>query len=491
MDAFSPLTRDWFSRTFAAPTKVQELGWAHIARGEHVLLVAPTGSGKTLAAFLYCIDRLSALPPTAAEGVRVLYVSPLKALVYDIDRNLRAPLEGLRLSAQSSGAPWRVARVAVRTGDTSARERRVQARSPADILVTTPESLYLLLASAAREGLRTVETVIVDEVHALAPNKRGAHLALSLERLAALTARDPQRIGLSATAHPASEVARFLGGDRPVSIVDVSGRPYLDLAIAMPTSAPADLGPGAAPSPPAEERTLWPAIYRQLSELVAKHQSTIIFVNSRGLCERLCRKLNELSPSSVVRAHHGSIAREERERIETALKAGQLRAIVATSSLELGIDMGAVDLVVLLESPGSVARGLQRVGRAGHQVGAQSKGRIVPKHPADLIECTVLAERMRAGLIEPLSVPNCPLDVLAQQLVAMCSVEPWTVADAEKLARRTASYRTLSRELLSSVLDMLSGRYPSTELADLRRDWCGTATKTCSRHDLAQKPWRS
>ena len=416
MDRFGPATHAWFTSAFAAPTPVQEQGWARIAAGEHALLIAPTGSGKTLAAFLWCIDRLSHGRDGQARepGVRVVYVSPLKALVYDVERNLRAPLVGIARAAERLGIEVALPSVAVRTGDTPARERQAQVRHPADILITTPESLYLLLTSQARETLRTVDTIVVDEVHALAPTKRGAHLALSLERLARLAERDPQRIGLSATAKPLDAVARFLGGDRSVSIVDTGAAPRLDVEIVVPVadmtrpeeSLPASAGNGGTSLLAGEERGergMWPAIYPRLLELLESHRSTIVFVNSRGLCERLTRRLNELASAEssadgrarvpgvdlgsgpetppervIARSHHGSLAHSERKHIEEMLKAGQIQAIVATSSLELGIDMGAVDLVILVESPSSAASGLQRVGRAGHGVGEVSKGRLFP-----------------------------------------------------------------------------------------------------------------
>ena len=486
---FGPAARAWFESSFERATPVQAKGWARIAAGEHALLIAPTGSGKTLAAFFWCIDRLSrdgaiGSAPAATPrppGVRVLYISPLKALVYDIERNLRAPLVGVRRAAEKLGLPVRMPRVAVRTGDTPARERLEQARDPAEILVTTPESLYLILGSAQRETLRSVEWVIVDEIHALAPSKRGAHLALSLERVAQLTARDPQRIGLSATARPLAEVARFLGGDRPVAVVDTSARPRLDVEIRVPvpdmtrpvTPASQQLdnrSPARFLTPGGAEASLglWPAIHPALLEEVLGHRSTILFVNSRGLCERLCQRLNELAGEEILRAHHGSIAHEQRREIEEALKAGRIRGIVATSSLELGIDMGAVDLVLLVESPGSVARGLQRIGRAGHQVGEVSKGRIYPKHRGDLLEATVVCRGMEEGAVEATSIPRNPLDVLSQQIVAMCGVAPVAVDELERVVRRAANYRDLSRDALVAVLDMLAGRYPSTDFAELR-----------------------
>ena len=496
---FGPAAQGWFDETFGEPTPVQADGWPRIAAGDHALLIAPTGSGKTLAAFFSCIDALGRRPADDdVPGVRVLYVSPLKALVYDIERNLRAPLVGIERVARRDGQTFRPPRVAVRTGDTPTADRRAQARDPAEILVTTPESLYLILGSAQRETLRTVRTVIVDEIHALAPTKRGAHLALSLERVSALCGeRDPQRLGLSATATPLPEVARFLGGDRPVEIVDTSQPPRLDLTISVPVpdmTRPGDARPALeAPEPPASsegedmlpessmlarlfhspgaedpDSSLWPAIYPRLLEAIRAHRSVILFVNSRGLCERLANRLNELAGEDLVRAHHGSIAHEQRRQIEEELKSGQRRAIVATSSLELGIDMGAVDLVLLVESPGAVASGLQRVGRAGHQVGVPSRGIVFPKHRGDLLEATVVAAGMRDGAVEPLRVPRNPLDVLAQQVVAMVAMDGWSVPALLGLVQRAASFAGLSRELLDAVLDMLAGRYPSTDFAELR-----------------------
>ncbi len=480
---FHRATQTWFEENFPAPTEVQARGWKQIAAGKHALLVAPTGSGKTLAAFLAGIDALGQRPPDAQPGVQLLYVSPLKALVYDIERNLRAPLVGITRVAERLELPFVPPRVAVRTGDTPQKARQQQARDPAEILVTTPESLYLLLGSKAAETLRTVDTVIVDEIHALAPSKRGAHLALSLERLAEL-ADDPQRIGLSATVRPLDVVAGFLGGTRPVEIVDTSRRPAMDLTVSIPVPdmqnpvVVTDDKPRSGSilgelysrevGTPETERGIWPAIYPQILEEIRAHRSTIVFVNSRGLCERLTQKLNELAGEELVRAHHGSVSHTRRAEIEEGLKAGEIRGIVATSSLELGVDMGAVDKVLLVESPGSVARGLQRIGRAGHQVGETSSGQIFPKFRGDLLECAVVSQRMLEGELEPLAVPSRPLDVLAQQLVAICSLGPRGVDELETLTRRAAPYSDLSRPLLEAVLDMLSGRYPSTDFADLR-----------------------
>ena len=511
MELFGPATRAWFGGSFEGPTQVQREGWPAIARGEHSLLIAPTGSGKTLAAFLWAIDKVSRLPTDAPAGVRVLYVSPLKALVYDVERNLRAPLVGIRRSGELIGHPVRPIEVSVRTGDTSQRARREMARRPGDLLVTTPESLYLLLTSQARSILATVDTIIVDEIHALAPTKRGVHLALSLERLAAMTERDPQRIGLSATARPLDVVAKALGGDREVCVIDAAAPPNLELSVhvlvpdmtrpsahlALELSEPepassavvaVDLTDDEAPDPgddpyddpiygealarmtasPEERTSIWPSIHPELIALIRSHRTTIIFTNSRGLCERLAGSINELAEEELVRAHHGSVAHEQRTEIEELLKEGKLPGLVATSSLELGIDMGTVDLVVQIESPGSVASGLQRVGRAGHGVGEISRGRIFPKHRGDLLEATVVAREMLAGAIEPLRVPRNCLDVLAQQIVAMCVDTTRTVEEIEQLVRRTYAYQDLTRTVLHSVLDMLVGRYPSSDFAELR-----------------------
>ena len=481
---FSAATRSWFSDAFTAPTEVQRLGWRAIAGGKHALLVAPTGSGKTLAAFLAGIDYCLTLPADAPGGVRVLYISPLKALVYDVERNLRAPLVGIGHKAAALEQPVRDVRVDIRTGDTPQKARRHQAKTPADILVTTPESLFLMLGSRARETLRSVHTVIIDEIHALAPTKRGAHLALSLERLAGRCISDPQRIGLSATVRPLDEVARFLGGRRPVEMVDLSTPPNIDLQVSVPVpdmehvgdTAPARRGGsilGALYSreigtPQPAERGIWPAIYPQLLQQIRDNRATIIFVNSRGLCERLTQRLNELAEEEVVRSHHGSVSHAKRAEIEEGLKQGLIRGIVATSSLELGIDMGAVDRVILVESPGSVARGLQRVGRAGHQVGEQSVGRIFPKFRGDLLESTVIAQRMVAGDIESIRVPQNALDVLAQQIVAMCCDGPLTVGAIEALVQRAYPFQQISADALQAVLEMLSGHYPSQDFADLR-----------------------
>ena len=484
---FGPAVRAWFEATFEAPTPAQAEGWAAIASGRHTLIHAPTGSGKTLAAFLWCLDRLVTDPrpaPTREQPgtVRVLYISPLKALTYDVERNLRAPLAGIAHEAARLGqAPPSIA-VASRTGDTPADERRDLVRHPPDILVTTPESLYLLLTSQAREILAGVEHVIIDEVHAIAGTKRGAHLALSLERLEHQRGPDAtpiQRIGLSATQRPLETIARFLGGigdGREVAIVDAGARKPLEIQVVVPVEDMARLGevlpmdeqPGG-PVVGGEMRTsIWPAIHPRILELIRSHRSTIVFTNSRRLAERLAQRLNELAGEELVRAHHGSIAREQRLEIEEELKAGRLPALVATSSLELGIDMGAVDLVIQVESPTSVARGLQRIGRAGHQVGEPSKGVIFPKYRGDLLETAVVVKGMHDGSIEQTILPRNPLDVLAQQLVAMTIGERFTVDELLEIVRRAAPFETLTREALEGVLGMLSGAYPSDEFAELK-----------------------
>ncbi len=488
LDVFSPAARTWFGATFDEPTPAQSQGWAAIARGEHTLILAPTGSGKTLAAFLWAIDRLTTEPPPPPDlRTRVLYISPLRALAVDVEKNLRAPLAGIEHAAERDGAPLaHHPVVGIRTGDTPANERRTMLKRPPDILITTPESLYLMLTSAARETLRGVRCVIVDEIHAVAATKRGAHLALSLERLERLTETPPQRIGLSATQRPLEEIARFLGGQtkagpRPVTIVDTGHRKAMEIEVVVPVEDMSELGAIAEQTGPAPKllgpstdgrspavASIWPAIHPQLLDLIRTHRSTIVFVNARRMAERLAARLNELAGEDLVRAHHGSLAREQRTEVEDALKEGRLRGIVATSSLELGIDMGAVDLVIQVESPGSVASGLQRIGRAGHQVGEPSRGKIFPKFRGDLLEAAVVTQRMREGLIEETRYPRDPLDVLAQQLVAMCAVEEWAVDDLAAVVRQTANFSDLSDAVFTAVLDMLAGRYPSDDFAGLR-----------------------
>ncbi|HET6969104.1 MAG TPA: DEAD/DEAH box helicase, partial [Ornithinibacter sp.] len=517
LDRFSPATAAWFRGSFSAPTTAQEGAWDAISSGHHALVVAPTGSGKTLSAFLWALDRLGSqpVPEERKERCRVLYVSPMKALAVDVERNLRSPLVGIRHAATRLGLPEPDITVAVRSGDTPADERRAFARAPSDVLITTPESLFLILTSAAREALAGVQTVILDEVHALAGTKRGAHLALSLERLDALLATPAQRIGLSATVRPVEEVARFLAGGRPVEVVQPPSTKEWDLRVVVPVPDMAELGQptgdlSGAASGQEQRASIWPHVEERIVDLVAEHTSTLVFSNSRRLAERLTTRLNEIwverveaadggdtvgapggvqraavltrtpaqlmaqsgassgAPAVLARAHHGSVSKEQRASIEEELKSGRLPAVVATSSLELGIDMGAVDLVVQVESPPSVASGLQRVGRAGHQVGAVSRGVLFPKFRGDLVQTAVVVERMLAGQIEALRVPANPLDVLAQQVVAMCALDEWTVDDVLALARRAAPYAALTRPVLESVLDMLAGRYPSDEFAELR-----------------------
>jgi ATP-dependent Lhr-like helicase len=564
---FSEATRSWFQAAFAEPTPAQAQAWGAIGRGENTLVIAPTGSGKTLAAFLWAIDKLAAepAPAEAKQRCRVLYVSPLKALAVDVQRNLRSPLTGIGHAARRLGLPEPDIRVGVRTGDTAADERRKLAGKPPDILITTPESLFLMLTSRARDTLRSVQTVIIDEVHALAGGKRGAHLALSLERLDALRAaggegdgaggdgasdgRQPvQRIGLSATVRPPEEVASFLGGARPVSIVAPPSGKQLELKIVVPVEDMADLqmsagAPGRDPDgrgrgagngragagavledpgdggDPVRQHSIWPHVEERVLDLIQAHRSTIVFANSRRLAERLCARLNELAaeraeeaeqaaaeqaaehgsaepggsagdfrrpapgaPAEVMaqggtgsgavpvvaRAHHGSVSRQERTQIEEALKSGRLPAVVATSSLELGIDMGAVDLVIQVESPPSVASGLQRTGRAGHNVGDISRGVFFPKYQGDLVQAAVVTQRMQTGQIEQLRMPRNPLDVLAQQIVAMTAMDDWEVGELEQTVRRAAPFSGLTRPVLDAVLDMLAGLYPSEDFGGLR-----------------------
>ncbi|HVV91024.1 MAG TPA: DEAD/DEAH box helicase, partial [Solirubrobacterales bacterium] len=530
---FSAPVRRWFEASFEGPTPAQAGGWAAISGGDNALICAPTGSGKTLASFLWGIDRL-AREPELGTGVKLVYISPLKALSYDIERNLRAPLRGIGADIA----------VGLRTGDTSQKDRRAMAKTPPDILITTPESLYLMMSSSVREILTGVEAVIVDEIHAVAQTKRGSHLSLTLERLDHLvrTAGEAppepsssgiQRIGLSATQRPLERIAQFLvGPKRECRIVDAGTRKALDLEIVVPVEDMADPGAPAYPSedgtaqpsevePSAHVRSIWPAIYPELLRLVQAHTSTIVFVNNRRAAERLAKRLNELAngegeqelpatehgghgvagaasggasaeqqrggsgeappdaasdgasevlgaPVEIARAHHGSLSHEERTLVEEMLKSGELPCLVATSSLELGIDMGAVDLVIQVESPKSVTRGLQRIGRAGHGIGETSKGRIFPKYRGDLLECAVVARRMREGEIEETTIPQNPLDVLAQHLVSMAALDEWPVDEVERVVTATESFHDLSREQLENVLDMLDGRYPSDRFAELR-----------------------
>ncbi|HEY2822249.1 MAG TPA: crosslink repair DNA glycosylase YcaQ family protein [Candidatus Acidoferrum sp.] len=521
-DLFHPAVRDWFSAVFIAPTRPQILGWPAISRGDSSLIFAPTGTGKTLAAFLWCINRLmfSTDKPPEEARCRVLYISPIKALAVDVERNLRAPLVGIAQAAQRLGHTYQEPTVAIRTGDTPQSERARFLRHPSDILITTPESLYLLLTSQPRELLRSIDTVILDEIHALVPTKRGSHLSLSLERLEKLTGRRLQRIGLSATQRPLEEVARFLGGAevpnttsksdatelkpqetssldpdstppapdqplaefessfyapvyRPVTIIDAGELKRLDLRVEVPVEDMArldDIDP--LPSGPASQGpkrpSIWSAIHPKLLEQIKAHRSTLIFVNNRRLAERISGAINDLAQETLVRAHHGSVAVAQRKEIEDRLKLGTLRGLVATSSLELGIDMGAIDLVIQIESPPSVASGMQRVGRASHHVGAVSNAVIYPKYRADLVACAAITQAMYQGQVESVHYPRNPLDVLAQQIVAIISFDEWHVDDLFQLVRSAAPYANLTRSVFESVLDMLAGRYPSDEFAELR-----------------------
>ncbi|MFI6704423.1 ATP-dependent helicase [Streptomyces sp. NPDC050509] len=499
LDSFSPATRGWFTGAFSAPTAAQEGAWRALQEGSDVLVVAPTGSGKTLAAFLAALDELAASPPPAEakKRCRVLYVSPLKALAVDVERNLRSPLTGIRQESVRRGLPEPQVRVGIRSGDTPPADRRSMATRPPDILITTPESLFLMLTSSARDALAGVETVILDEVHAVAGTKRGAHLALSLERLDELLPRPARRIGLSATVRPVEEVARYLSPQRRVEIVQPPSGKEFDLSVVVPVEDLGELGGSpASETESGEKPSIWPHVEERIADLVQAHRSTIVFANSRRLAERLCNRLNEIayeratgrtmpeehSPAEVMaqsgaakgappllaRAHHGSVSKEQRSQVEEDLKAGRLPAVVATSSLELGIDMGAVDLVVQVESPPSVASGLQRVGRAGHQVGAVSTGVVFPKYRGDLVQAAVVTERMRGGSIEALRVPANPLDVLAQQLVAMVALDTRLVDDLLAVVRRAAPFAALPDSAFHAVLDMLAGRYPSDAFAELR-----------------------
>ena len=509
LSLFHPAVQSWFAETFTTPTDAQALAWPSLARGESTLLLAPTGSGKTLAAFLHGLDRLMFAPvPEREKRCRILYVSPLKALAVDVERNLRAPLTGVANVAELRGDAFHTPTVWIRTGDTPARERAKFARHPADIVITTPESLYLLLTSNSREALRSVQTVIIDEIHALVPTKRGAHLALSLERLEALVGRPLQRVGLSATQRPLDEVARFLGGVgtagvegpalalgkdesdplaalneprnakhrprfRPVTIVDAGKKKRLSLRVEVPVEDMSaigkvvDIASGPASQGPVRA-SIWTAIHPRLLELVREHQSTLIFVNSRRISERLAAAINELAGEILVYAHHGSLAPAQRLEIEDRLKSGTIRGLVATSSLELGIDMGALDLVIQIEAPPSVASGLQRVGRAGHQVGATSSGIVFPKYRADLLACAAVTRAMQEGDVEITRYPRNALDVLAQQIVAAVAIDEWNVDALLALVRSSAPYAELPRSIFENVLDMLAGRYESDDFAELR-----------------------
>lgn len=491
LEKFSAITREWFGSTFSAPTTAQAAAWQAIADGNNTLVIAPTGSGKTLAAFLWALDSLAAAGERPA-GTRVLYISPLKALAVDVERNLRTPLAGLTRIAERHGLPPPEISVGVRSGDTPPQRRRQLVNSPPDVLITTPESLFLMLTSAARETLAGVQTVIVDEIHAIAAGKRGAHLAVSLERLDALRDGPPaQRIGLSATVRPPEELARFLSGPAPTTIVAPPSAKRFELTVQVPVPDMANL----------TDNTIWPDVESRLVDLIEAHGSTIVFANSRRLAERLTARLNEIhaersgvelaaqanrqvpggAPAHIMgsgqtygadtvlaRAHHGSVSKEQRALVEEDLKHGLLKAVVATSSLELGIDMGAVDLVIQVEAPPSVASGLQRIGRAGHQVGEVSRGVLFPKHRTDLIGCAVSVQRMLTGQIETMRVPTNPLDILAQQTVAAAALEPLDADRWFETVRRSAPFATLPRSVFEATLDLLSGKYPSTEFSELR-----------------------
>lgn len=531
LERFTPATQDWFRGAFDAPTPAQVGAWEAISDDRNALVVAPTGSGKTLSAFLWAIDSTFREKITGADepGTRVLYISPLKALGVDVERNLRSPLIGIGQSAHRLGLPVPPVTVGVRSGDTTASDRRKLVSEPPDILITTPESLYLMLTSRAGETLRGVHTVIIDEVHAVAATKRGAHLAVSLERLDALRTargaeRPAQRIGLSATVRPIDEVARFLGGSAPVDIVAPRAVKTFELGVVVPIddmrNPPPPPGASAVdPGEPAEYTevtgSVWPHVEEAIVDKVLENRSTIVFANSRRLAERLTGRLNEIyaerigvtlpdsaalpaarAPAAeasggtsapaggsvgaaqagatagadpvLAKAHHGSVSKEQRAIVEEELKSGVLRCVVATSSLELGIDMGAVDLVIQVEAPPSAASGLQRVGRAGHQVGEISRASLFPKHRGDVLHTAIVTERMLKGQIEAISVPRNPLDILAQQTVAACALEAISVEEWYETVRRSAPFQTLPRSAYEATLDLLAGKYPSDEFAELR-----------------------
>lgn len=471
VDTLHPAVCNWFLKTYGQPSLPQQLGWPAVAAGENVLLLAPTGSGKTLAAFLQCISYLYQSLESGEkldDGVRVLYISPLKALNNDIFKNLDQPLQGIAEEAKAMGLDLPPIKAAVRTGDTSSAERRTIRKQPPHILITTPESLSLMLTSGARDILRRIRFVIIDEIHALFPNKRGAHLALFLEFLAELTDQPYQRIGLSATQRPLAEVAAYLGwGDvdasgqwqpRPVRIIDTGQRKVLDLQILMPVEDLRYL----------PEKTIWPSIYKKLLDEVVAHRSTLIFVNNRRLAERITTNLNDLAGRRVALTHHGSLSKEKRLAVEELMKRGDLPCIVATSSLELGIDVGAIDLVIQVESPKEVARGLQRVGRAGHIVGMPSTGRIIPKTRGDLLECAMILREMRSGRVEEVHAPENALDVLAQQIVAAVAAGLESVDYLYQRVCSAYSYRRLPRTSFDQVVAMLAGLYEDSRFNDLR-----------------------
>ncbi|MDF2990039.1 MAG: Lhr-like helicase [Microbacterium sp.] len=529
LERFGPATQDWFRGAFSAPTNAQKGAWESVSSGRNALVVAPTGSGKTLSAFLFAIDRIfrekapetpdaepprrgkKAAPKTPATNTRVLYISPLKALGVDVERNLRSPLVGIGQSARRLGIQVPGVSVGVRSGDTSSSDRRKLVTDPPDILITTPESLYLMLTSQAAETLRGVHTVIIDEVHAVAATKRGAHLAVSLERLDALLEKPAQRIGLSATVRPIDEVARFLGGAQPVDIVAPKATKAFDLSVVVPVEDM--LNPPPPPGSPAPDEatdgewfserpestemagSVWPHVEEAIVDRILERRSTIVFANSRRLAERLTGRLNEIYAERVgidvpeptvpaammaqagssagvsailAKAHHGSVSKEQRAQVEDELKSGALRCVVATSSLELGIDMGAVDLVIQVEAPPSAASGLQRVGRAGHQVGEVSRAALFPKHRSDVLHTAVVTERMLAGRIEAIAVAQNPLDILAQQTVAAAALGSIDVEEWFDTVKRSAPFRSLPRSAYEATLDLLAGRYPSDEFAELR-----------------------
>lgn len=478
LNTFHPVVAEWFIRTFKTPTPPQAKGWPYIAAGENVLMLAPTGSGKTLAAFLKCLDLLyqeSAAGKDIDDGVKVLYISPLKALNNDIHRNLELPLNGITNLSDELGVHLPVLRTAVRSGDTPPKERRQMLKNPPHILVTTPESLFLLLSSQASRILKTVRFVIIDEIHALFPSKRGAHLSLTLERLEYLVRENQphqtdcpiQRIGLSATIQPLEQAAAYLGGldytqeglkPRPVRIIDTGQRKELDLQITLPVPDLSDL----------PEKSIWPSVYQKLLDLVEEHRTTIIFANNRRLAERITANLNQLANKTIAMTHHGSISKEVRLQVESKLQNGEIPCIVATSTLELGIDIGHIDLVVQIESPKEVGRGLQRVGRAGHVLGLPSKGRLIPKTRIDLLESVVLLKEMKDGRVETSKAPTNCLDVLAQQIIAMAAQSDWSDHELYDLIRRSYNYQTLRREDFDNLLGMLAGIFHTTEFVELR-----------------------
>lgn len=506
LDLFHPTVQTWFLQDLGEPTQAQLEAWPAIARGEHTLLLAPTGSGKTLAAFLTAINRLmferSSTDQVEASGdaakkrgVSVLYISPLKALGVDVERNLQRPLFGIQRVADDTEQHYDLPTVAIRSGDTSPSDRRRIAKTPPDILITTPESLYLILTSKAREILGNVETIIIDEIHSLVACKRGSHLFVSLERLEHLRRRSTpqrppvQRIGLSATQRPLDEVARLLGGlefatqndpiatPRDVTIVEAGQKRDLDITIEVPVEDMSQLTEAQAKSQSGNARkrenqppisSIWPAIHPRLVQLIRSHRSTMIFVNSRRLAERLAAAINDEADEEIALAHHGSLAKDTRFETESRLKQGQLPAIVATSSLELGIDMGAVDLVIQISAPPSIASGVQRIGRSGHSVGAVSQGIIFPRYRGDLLACAAASDRMLNGKVEATFYPRNPLDVLAQQIVAIVSEGPIPADAVFRLILSSAPFADLPRSSYEGVLDLLSGRYPSDEFHELR-----------------------